>query len=261
MKIKKSELNLIIENYLFNETTIMGLKWPQDFVIFEEEFEQHIANWKLFKRVYPKSAFLLQMVDLSGVSGYGDLAESIETMSKTDNPGIFDTILFWINFVGALPIGLIMALFSGRLDVAATSAVKNYIQTGEKGGMTIMQSIMSASTNYGDLVTEEMMRKFLSDPKTIAAFEKAGINAVNNNADAIVRGIVAFLKIVDSGPFRFFVRTWTILSKNLSHEIQKIILEYIVHSSPNSMSASNLLEKLFKEAPEALSKYIKSLLD
>ena len=70
-----------------------------------------------------------------------------------------------------------------------------------------------------------------------------------------------FLEILDSMPFRTFIRIWTVLSKNLNHEIQKIILEYIVHSAPNSMSASNLLEKLFKEAPEALSKYIKSLLN
>lgn len=260
MKIKKSELNLIIENYLFNETTILGLKWPQDFVIFEEEFEQHIANWKLFKRVYPKSAFLLQLFDLSGVSGYGDLAESIETLSKTNNPGIFDTILFWLNLIGALPIGLIMSLFSGRLDVAAASAIKNYIDGGEKSGIAIMRAIMSASTKYGDILTEEAIRKFLSNPKTIAALEKVGIE-VASNTDTIVRGIIAFLKIIDSQPFRIFIRTWAILSKNLSHEIEKLILEYIVNETASSMSASDLLEVLFTKAPEALGDYILSLLD
>ena len=260
MKIKKSELTLIIESYL-NETTFMGLQWPQDFVIFEEEFEQHIANWKLFKRVYPKSAFLLQMLDLTGVSAYGDLAESIEVMSRKENPGFLDKVLFGLNIFGALPIGLIMGLFSGRLKATALSAAKNYIQVGEKGGMTIIQSIMNASPNYGELLTEELMRSFLSDPKTIQSFEKAGIEITKNNTDVIVNGFLMFLEILDSMPFRTFIRIWTVLSKNLNHEIQKIILEYIIHSAPNSMSASNLLEKLFKEAPEALSKYIKSLLN
>ena len=260
MKIKKSDLTLIIENYL-NEATFMGLQWPQDFVIFEEEFEQHIANWKLFKRVYPKSAFLLQMLDLSGVSGYGDLADSIEVMSRKENPGILDKVLLGINVFGALPIGLIMGLFSGRLKTAALSATKNYIQAGEKGGMTIMQSIMSATTNYGELLTEEMMRKFLSDPKTIHSFEKAGIEITKNNSDVIIKGFLSFLEIVDSKPFRAFIRIWAVQSQNLSHELQKLTLEYIIHNDAQTMDASSLLELLFKKAPEELAKYIKQLLD
>jgi hypothetical protein len=99
MEYKSSEAGL--KNLKFD------LNWPQDFVIFEEGFEQHIKNWKLFKKAYPNSAFLLQLFDLSGVSSYGDLAQSIQDVSKSE-ASLFDSCIFALNIFASLPIGLII---------------------------------------------------------------------------------------------------------------------------------------------------------
>ena len=178
----------------------LNLRWPQDFVIFEEQFEQHIADLKLFKREYPKSAFVLQLLDLSGVSGYGDLAESIDTVAA-GNPSIFDQVIFGINILSASPIGLVMGLFSGRLGLKVVNGVTTAVQRGEANGLKVLGELMKGSTNFGDLLNPGVIRSFFNNAQVVTVLEKTGKEITDETIELCILNFSKFLKFLDSFGF------------------------------------------------------------
>jgi len=311
MKIKKSDLQRLIENYLYEQSQVrlptgddgfsdpkqtypehiktdnekqrydvmmaakkrgmeykssdaglknlkFDLRWPQDFVIFEEEFEQHIKNWQLFKRVHPTGSFILQLFDLSAVSSYGDLAKSIEDISKPD-PSIFDRCIFALNVFASLPIGMIVGLFSGRLGVKAVGGIATAIQQGEKNGLKLLQEIVKASSNYGDLIKPEVIRSIFKKPEVITLIEKSGKKVTDETIETIVENLDKFFKFVDSFGFRAFMRSFVIIRQKLSEELLIIILEWLTSEAGQEfVKTSKLTRWLFDKAPEQISDYLKS---
>jgi len=235
-----------------------GLRWPQDFVIFEEQFEQHIANWKLFKREYPKSAFLLQLVDLSGVSGYGDLAESIDAVA-VGNPSIFDQVIFGINILSASPIGLVMGLFSGRLGLKVVNGVTTAVQRGEANGLKVLGDLMKGSTNFGDLLNPGVIRSFFNNSQVVTVLEKAGKEITDETIELCILNFSKFLKFLDSFGFRAFMKVFLVITENFGEEITKIMIQWLASESGQEfIKTSKLARWLFEKAPNEISKYLKS---
>jgi len=233
-----------------------GLRWPQDFVILEEQFEQHIADWKLFKREYPKSSFVLQLFDLSGVSSYGDLAESIEELTQAE-PSIFSRCIFGINILAASPIGMIMGLFSGRLGLKVLNGTANAVRAGETNGLKILGELMKGSGRFGDLATPETIRAFFNNPQIIAALEKTGIEVTETITELCVLNFSKFIAFIDSFGFRAFMRTFMIITKNLSEQVNIIILEWLVSESGQEfIKTSKLARWLFEKIPEDIINYL-----
>jgi hypothetical protein len=306
MKIKKSDLKLIIERYLSEQMSFpvddtgstpsskypdyivtdnqkqqydvmmaakkraaetpeseaglqnlpFNMQWPQDFVIFEKEFNQHIENWKIFKRDYPKSAFILQLFDMSGVSSYGDLAESIKKVS-VGSPSVFDSVIFWFNIVGALPIGLVLGLFSGRLGVKAANTVINATQKETKSGLTILGEFVKASSNWGELLRPDRVREFFLKPKVVEALEKTGIQVTEDLVEIFVKATTKFCKFVDSFGFRAFMRTYVIISQNLSEKLEEVLFEWLAsETSLETVKTSDIVKYLVDEAPSELKDYL-----
>jgi hypothetical protein len=235
-----------------------GLKWPQDFVIFEEQFEQHIANWKLFKREYPKSAFVLQLLDLSGVSGYGDLAESIDAVA-VGNPSIFDQVIFGINILSASPIGLVMGLFSGRLGLKVVNGVTTAVQRGEANGLKVLGELMKGSTNFGDLLKPGVIRSFFNNAQVITVLEKTGKEITDETIELCILNFSKFLKFLDSFGFRAFMKVFLVITENFGEEITKIMIQWLASESGQEfIKTSKLARWLFEKAPNEISKYLKS---
>lgn len=200
MKIKKSELERIIENYLFerDDWTMSPVKktvnikrvelekrrWPQDYVIFEDAFNQHVKNWQLFSRTHPIASTILQMLDITGVSSYGDLATSIEKVN-TETPTKFDKLMFWLNIFSSLPVGMITGMFAGRL---ATTGINALIDMGNaSGAIGKLKALGNATSNYADL-----------GAKTVKGLQKV-FNAeffswFRRYADEIAQGVKPVLK-------------------------------------------------------------------
>lgn len=270
MKIKKRALKKLIESYL-NEITpdiidsgsgeaaarqasytpgtvkdLKDLKWPQDFVFFEKQFESHIANWKLFKKEYPKSAFLLQIFDLSGVSSYGDLAKSIED-TASGNAGIYDQFILALNVFSALPIGVMLGLGSGRLAVKGLNSVTKLAKAEGGNGFQIISQFIKSSDKFRDLVNTGIVKSFLINTHKIAP----------KTADNIVVNLIKFLNFIDSFGFRAFMRSWVIISKNIAEDIQIMILEYLAsETGAEFIRSSELSYYLFKKLPEKIGKYL-----
>jgi hypothetical protein len=236
----------------------LNLRWPQDFVIFEEQFEQHIADLKLFKREYPKSAFVLQLLDISGVSGYGDLAESIEVVYQ-GNPSYLDQAIFFINIISVSPIGLVIALFGGRLGLKAISGVANATRAGEVNGLKLFSEIMKSPGKFGDLITPERLSVFFSDPKVIAVLERTGIEVTEALTENCVLHFSKFLKFLDSFGFRAFMKVYGVIQKNFGDEVTLVIVQWLASETGQEfIKTSKVARWLFEKAPNEISKYLKS---
>ena len=233
-----------------------GLRWPQDFVILEEQFAQHIADWKLFKREYPKSAFALQLFDLSGVSSYGDLAKSIGAVSQ-GKPSFLDRAIFFLNILAASPIGLITAAFGGRLGVKGANGIITGVQAGETNALKLFGEFMKSSGKFGDLFSPERLKVFFNSPQFIATLEKAGIEATEAMTELFVLNFSKVLTFMDSFGFRAFMRTYIVISKNFTEEIQIVILEWLAsESSIEFIRSSKLARWLFEKIAEDIINYL-----
>ena len=233
-----------------------GLKWPQDFVIFEEQFEQHIANWKLFKREYPKSAFLLQLFDLSGVSGYGDLAESIDDVA-VGNPSIFDQAIFGINILSASPIGLVMGLFNGRLGLKVVNGVTTAVQRGETNGLKVLGELMKGSSNFGDLLNPGVIRSFFNNTQVIAVLRQTGKEITDETIELCIINFSKFINFLDSFGFRAFMKVFLVVTEKFGEDITKIMIQWLASEAGQEfIKSSDLSYYLFKTVPEKMISYL-----
>ena len=234
------------------------IRWPQDFVLFEEQFADHVANWRLFKREYPKSAFVLQLFDLSGVSGYGDLAESIEAVA-VGNPSTLDQAIFGLNILAASPIGLVMGLFGGRLGLKVVNGAATAIQKGETNGLKVLGELMKGSTNFGALLKPGAVRSFFNKPQVITILEKTGKEITEETIELCVLNFSKFVKFLDSFGFRAFMKTFLVISENFGNEIQIVILQWLKSEAGQEFIKTSALSRwLFEKAPKEISKYLKS---
>jgi len=232
------------------------LRFPQDFVIFENAFQQHIENWKLFKRVHPNAAFLLQLLDMSGVASYGDLAESIENMSKP-NPTVYDKVVYGLNIFSSLPIGLLFALGAGRFGVKAVNTATAMVQKGELNLLNVLKEFMKASPNFGDIIKPKTLRLFFKKPQTIQALEKAGITLTDELIETCIEGLFKFFKFIDSFGFRAFMRTYIVIAKNFSENVRDLIIEWVASEAGQEyLKTSELAKWLLEISPKEVAREV-----
>ena len=238
----------------------LQLRWPQDFVMFEEEFEEHIANWRLFKREYPKSAFLLQIFDLSGVSGYGDLANSLEKMIK---PGVElsipEKIVFFLDLVSALPIGLSLSLTSGRLGIKALQGIRNSVKANKTKGLEILKEVIKSSGKFQDILTESSIRSFFSAPQVVKLIKGMGKEITDDFVNNAVKNLQSLAVFLDSFGVRALMKSWGAVTGNLKEEIRVILAEYIGVSTVKDLAnADGFIKYLMKKLPADLAREIRT---
>lgn len=234
-----------------------GLRWPQDFVLFEKEFEQHIENWRLFKRTHPKSALALQLFDLSGVSSYSDLADSIK-LNNSGNTTMTDDIVFFLNVIGSLPIGVIAALKSGRLGVKALNAIKSIGKDAfvNQKLVNIPLSILKASGNFTELFSRQTMKEFLKNSQVAKSFKDLGVRLTDDLIEKIVAKIEIVTKLLDSFVFRSISNFCSLVVSNMGSELGSVFLQEIGGNISDNNNDSNIANQIAEEEPELVNAYL-----
>lgn len=241
------------------------LKWPQDFVIFEDVFEHHVKSWQSFSRLHPKSAAFIQFIDLSGVSGWGDMAKSIEDVHKP-NASHLDNVMFFLNMLSSSPIALVLSLSGGRLF---TWVANKILPLAQGGNMSAKLSKIANSTDefakLFDNVAETKLFKGAIGNLANKLVESGKITAptaskIMNKADDIFESCRIVLAGLDSFAFRAFAKFVVVVADKISEDLSKLIVEFYM-KNPNTLAdhsqeAIALGKHIFKSSPAALQDVI-----
>lgn len=238
-----------------------GLKWPRDFVIFEDAFEHHVKSWQSFSRLHPKSAAFIQFIDLSGVSGWGDMAKSIEDVHK---PGAsqMDDVMFFLNFLSATPIALLLSLSGGRL---ITWIANKILPLAQGGSISVkLAKIANSTDEFAKLfqnVAEIKLFKGAIGKITKKLVESGKITATTANkiiskADDFFEACKKILTGLDSFSFRVFAKFVVVVSEKISEGFARAVIEFYAFkpkiASDHAQAAMELGEYIYKSSPEVL---------
>lgn len=296
MKIKKSELKVLIERYLNEITpdiidpssggglsaarqssnqmgivdTVKELQWPQDYVMFEDAFEHHVKSWQTFSRLHPKSAFFIQMIDLSGVSSWGDMAKSIENVQ---DPGAstLDDVMYFLNMLSSTPIAFIMSLGSGRLIAWIANKILPLAQGGNMSAK--LTKIANSTDEFAELfqnVTEIRLFKGAIDKITrelvrLGAITPTTATKIVSKADDFLLGCKEFLSGLDTLAFRVFAKFAVIVAEKISEGFAQAVMKFYVAkpdiASDHAKAAMDLANFMYDNSPETLQDAIDAGID
>ena len=297
MKIKKSELQSLIEKYLHEQESLMtrpldasdyqeeidtgnrkkmhNLRYVADqrrvsskFImskhspIFEDAFNKHIENWRVFSNAHPYAAWFLQLIDITGISGWADLADSIEDVHKP-NATVFDHIKYYLNILGALPIGMLF-MGSGRI----ITWIANKILPIFTGGYRIkgLQKFLNTSDDFKELLENiEELKLFKTDMKKITdelvsagKITKEGAEKILSKLDSFIEGLKGWAAAFDTVPARAFFKFIFAVAERLGESVSEHILNFYADNpsvaTNHTNQARKLIKYIYKVSPDTMQK-------
>ena len=300
MKIKKSELKSLIENYLYEQMSLPEKpegsgggnpdwvdtesqaqmykvflaaekrkiaaehKQPGRFIIFEDAFNQHIENWRVFSKAHPVAAFFLQIIDISGVSGWADLATSIEEVNK---PGAttFDQVSYFLNFLGALPIGMLF-MGSGRILTLIANKILPVFNAVNK--VIALSKIFKTGDNWLELFKNVQEIKYFKGglkritDKLVEAGQITKESAVKflEKSNIFIKQIEKILSGLDSVSARAFFKFLTAVSERIGESFSEHVLSFYIdnpdQASLHLKKGSDLGEYIYEISPKFFQRVI-----
>lgn len=292
MKIKKSELKSLIESYIYEQASlptrpIDASDYPEEietaaqktmynifrapeqrqttskFIasrhmpIFEDAFNQHIENWRVFSNAHPVAALFLQVIDISGVSGWADLATSIEEVNKP-NATTFDQIKYFLNFLGALPIGMIF-MGSGRILTLIANKILPIFNSANK--VKALSKIFNSSDDWLELFKNVKEIKYFKDglkkitDKLVEAGKITKESAVKflEKANIFTKQIEKILSGLDSVPAKAFFKFLLAVSERIGESFAEHVLNFYIgnpdQASLHLKKGRDLGEFIYENSP------------
>lgn len=286
MKIKKSELKSLIENYIYEQTSLpekpLGASDYPEYIetdaqkkyyndmskspekramtskfimskhspIFEDAFNKHIENWRVFSNAHPYAAWFLQLIDITGISGWADLADSIEDIHKP-NATVFDDLKYYLNILGALPIGMLF-MGSGRIITWIANKVLPIFTGGYR--MKGLQKFINTSDDFKELLENiQELKLFKNDMKKITdelvnagKITKESAEKILLKLDNFVEGMKGWAVAFDTVPARAFFKFIFAVAERLGESFSEHILNFYSDNPSVATNHTNQARKLIK---------------